>query len=78
MIEDWAGLHKEQINASRTVQQVKATLRELERTRSQVYEEELAQFDEQVQEVKLKAVEAVENFLRITHADQLHPEFCCQ
>ncbi|KAL8601524.1 hypothetical protein ACOMHN_000466 [Nucella lapillus] len=74
MIEDWKGLHKEQINASRTVQQVKATLRDLERTRAQVYEEELDQFDEQVQEVKLKALAATENFLCISQADHLHPD----
>ncbi|XP_076459316.1 syntaxin-17-like [Babylonia areolata] len=74
VIEDWKGLHKEQINASRTVQQVKATLRDLERTRAQVYDEELDQFDEQVQDIKLKAVAAVESFLRVSQADQLHPD----
>lgn len=71
--EDWVGLHKEQVNASRTVQQVKANLRELERTRSQVKDEDVDQFDTQVQEVKVKAIAAVESFLRISQADQLVP-----
>ncbi|KAK7507288.1 hypothetical protein BaRGS_00001223 [Batillaria attramentaria] len=73
LAEDWVGLHKEQVNSSRTVQQVKANLRELERARSRVYDDEVDQFDIQVQEVKVKAVAAVESFLRISHADQLVP-----
>ncbi|KAK7097690.1 syntaxin-17-like [Littorina saxatilis] len=73
-MEDWVGLHKEQVNASRTVQQVKATLRELERARSQVFDDEVDQFDRQVQDAKVKAVAAVESFLRISQADQLQPE----
>ena len=77
-MEYWEGLHKEQVNASRTVQQVKATLRELERTRSQVFDEEVDQFDEQMQEAKVKAVAAVESFMRISQADQLQLEMNCQ
>lgn len=71
--EDWLGLHKEQVNASRTVQQVKANLRQLERVRSQVYDEEVDHFDQQVQDLKVKAIEAVEGFLQISHVDQLVP-----
>ena len=76
-IEHWEGLHKEQVNASRTVQQVKATLRELERTRAQVFDEELDLFDEQMQEPKVKAVAAVESFMRISQVDQLQPDINC-
>ena len=77
-IEHWEGLHKEQVNASRTVQQIKATLRELERTRAQVFVEELDVFDEQMQEPKVKAVRAVESFMRISQVDQLQPAVNCQ
>ena len=63
------GLHQEQINASRTVQQVKATLAELERTRSQVFDNEVQQFDRLVQEVKVQAVMAVEMYLNADPPD---------
>ncbi|KAK7097691.1 syntaxin-17-like [Littorina saxatilis] len=67
-IEDWVGLHKEQVNATRTVQQVKATLRELEQVRTRVLDDEVNQFDKQVRDTKVKAVCALQSFLRIRHA----------
>lgn len=62
------GLHKEQVNATRTVQQVKATLRELEQVRTRVLDDEVNQFDKQVRDTKVKAVCALQSFLRIRHA----------
>lgn len=72
--EDWVGLHKEQVNASRTVQQVQANLRELERARAQVYDDDIGQFDSQVQEVRIKSVAAVENFLKKSQVKDLTPD----
>lgn len=75
--EDWVGLHKEQVNASRTVQQVQANLRELERARAQVYDDDIGQFDSQVQEVRIKSVAAVENFLKKSQVKDLTPGNQC-
>ncbi|GFS04330.1 syntaxin-17-like [Elysia marginata] len=61
--EDWRGLHKEQVNASRTVQQINANIREVERTRTQVVDKDLALFDSRVQGVKTKAVVSMEQFM---------------
>ncbi|RUS82111.1 hypothetical protein EGW08_010123, partial [Elysia chlorotica] len=60
--EDWPGLHKEQVNASRTVQQIKANIREVERARTQVVDRDLGLFDSKVHDVKMKAISAVDEF----------------
>ncbi|BFZ15611.1 hypothetical protein BsWGS_18650 [Bradybaena similaris] len=61
--EDWNGLHKEQVNATRTIQQIKANIREIEKARNQVKNEDLPEFDVKVQLVKSKAVYAMEEFM---------------
>ena len=70
---DWTGLHKEQVNASRTVQQVKATLRELERTRQQVVDEDVEKFDRSLEEIKNQTVMAVKMFVQISQVDEFQP-----
>ena len=62
-VEDWAGLTREQINASRTVQQVKANIRQLEQTRTCVCDDDLAQFDASLADIQKQTVAAVVDFL---------------
>ncbi|CAG5118763.1 unnamed protein product [Candidula unifasciata] len=68
--EDWNGLHKEQVNATRTIQQIKANIREIEKARNQVKNEDLPEFDAKVQEVKSKAVFAMEEFMNFIGFEQ--------
>lgn len=62
--EDWNNLHKEQINASRTIQQIEANIREIEKARNQVKAEDLVHFDQRVKDVKIKALEAMKEFIK--------------
>ncbi|XP_067687314.1 syntaxin-17-like [Haliotis asinina] len=64
--ENWKGLDKEQVNASRTIQQIKANIREIEKARRQVREEDLAKFDDKVECMKEKAVQSIEAFVAET------------
>jgi hypothetical protein len=61
---DWQSLNREQVYATRTVQQLKSNLKALERTRAQVADEDVAKFDEQVKNVQDSAIATVEEFLR--------------
>ncbi|XP_041374590.1 syntaxin-17-like [Gigantopelta aegis] len=63
-IEDWVGLNKEQINASRTIQQIKANIREIEKARKQTCDDDLRLFDEKVEDMKVRALEAVQEFIQ--------------
>ncbi|GFN99790.1 syntaxin-17-like [Plakobranchus ocellatus] len=62
-VEDWTGLHREQVNASRTIQQINANIREIERARTQVIDKDLSLFDSRVQDVKVKALSAMDEFM---------------
>ncbi|XP_046548928.1 syntaxin-17-like [Haliotis rubra] len=64
--ENWKGLNKEQINASRTIQQIKANIREIEKARGQIVEEDLAKFDDKVECMKEKAVQSIKAFVTET------------
>ncbi|XP_077997451.1 syntaxin-17-like [Glandiceps talaboti] len=62
-LQEWEKLNVELINASRTVQQLKANVREMEKTRNQIREEDLERFDERIQGIKEEAIAAVMNFI---------------
>ncbi|XP_059161996.1 syntaxin-17-like isoform X2 [Physella acuta] len=71
--EDWSGLHKEQVNVVRTIQQVEANIKEIEKAREQVIDEDLIQFDVKIQDVKNKAQLAVKelmNFIGINTSNK--------
>jgi len=51
------------VNASRTIQQVKANLREIEKTRKQVEEHDLEVFDEKIKNMKDGSLKAVREFV---------------
>ncbi|KAK6165855.1 hypothetical protein SNE40_022684 [Patella caerulea] len=61
--QKWTLLNKEQINASSTVQQVKVNIIELEKVRSLINDKDLHKFDAFTEEVKLKAIKTVEDFI---------------
>ncbi|XP_072181087.1 syntaxin-17-like [Diadema setosum] len=57
--QQWDKLRAEQINARRTVQQLKANVREMEKVRLQVCEADLEEFDGQMAPVKDDVIHAV-------------------
>ncbi|CAN8000455.1 unnamed protein product, partial [Ixodes pacificus] len=61
-LKQWDKLHVEQINASRTVQQLKADLYELDHVRSQVQPENLKQFEKLVFPMQEEALQKVRSF----------------
>jgi S-adenosylmethionine hydrolase len=56
-------LDKEQINASRTCQQLKSNIRQLEQTRSRLEDGALAKFDEKTSDIRMQAITSVIEFL---------------
>ncbi|KAI0212937.1 Syntaxin-17 [Lamellibrachia satsuma] len=62
-IEDWSGLTREQTNASRTVQQVKANIKQLEQTRACVCDDDLPRFDASLADIQKQTIVAVVEFL---------------
>lgn len=62
--EDWNKLNTEQVNARLTVQQLKANLREMDKARCQIRDEDLQKLDARVNPLKEEAVEAVANFIQ--------------
>lgn len=62
-VEDWSGLTREQINASRTVQQVKANIKQLEQTRACVCDADLPRFDASLADIQKQTILAVVEFL---------------
>lgn len=60
--EAWHSLNVEQINASRTVQQLRATIREMDKTKNQIREEDLDLFEKRIAPTKKQAVGAIQSF----------------
>ncbi|KAM3613838.1 uncharacterized protein V6R79_005837 [Siganus canaliculatus] len=59
----WDRLHQEQINASRTVQQLRANIREMEKLCSRVRPEDAAALEELVKPIRDRASVAAQDFL---------------
>ncbi|XP_052235108.1 syntaxin-17-like [Dreissena polymorpha] len=64
-LQDWSSLNNEQINASRTIQQIKANVQEIEKCRLQVKDEDLEAFDERILPMKKSALGSVQDFFSI-------------
>ncbi|GAB1610824.1 syntaxin-17-like isoform X1 [Argonauta hians] len=62
-LDDLYSLNKEQVNAGRTVQQIKANIKELEKARSRIVEEDLTKFDAKLRHVKEKALTAITEYI---------------
>ncbi|XP_022111877.1 syntaxin-17-like [Acanthaster planci] len=67
--KNWAKLTTEQVNARQTVQQLKANIREMEKTRSLVIESDLPSFDSRVSPIKEEAILAVMQFIEMNNLD---------
>ncbi|KAL5005734.1 hypothetical protein ScPMuIL_016892 [Solemya velum] len=65
--QDWESLDRELINATRTIQQIKANMREIERTRRQVVEEDQSKFDSRIQAIKDTASADVAEFITMSN-----------
>ncbi|KAJ8320042.1 hypothetical protein KUTeg_001629 [Tegillarca granosa] len=70
-LSDWANLNQEQTNASRTVQQIKANVKEIEKTRKQVVDEDLELFDKKTENMKQMAVAGVLEFIHVNSTDKV-------
>ena len=68
-LEDWSSLNAENINATRTVQQIKANLREIEKVRHQVCDEDLNTFDNKINDMREGAIQSVLDFTTMGRTD---------
>jgi len=62
-LEQWGSVHKEQVNARRTVQQLKTDLVEMDMVERQVADQDLPTFLKQVDPIRSQAIKALEDFL---------------
>lgn len=62
--EDWKKVNTEQINARLTVQQLKANIREMDKARCQIREEDHEQLDALVNPLKQEALDAIAEFIQ--------------
>lgn len=61
--EEWDKVHREQVNASRTIQQLKADIWEVDKLRQQVLDDDVDKFEERVSSVRKEALDAVQEFI---------------
>ncbi|XP_020792948.1 syntaxin-17 [Boleophthalmus pectinirostris] len=79
-LQQWDKLHDEHINAIRTVQQLRANMREMEKLCGRVRKEDAASLEKLVQPIRERASAAVQDFLllhpapdpQVTHAPADH------
>ncbi|XP_061918881.1 syntaxin-17 isoform X1 [Entelurus aequoreus] len=71
--QQWDRLHQEHINASRTVQQLRANIREMEKLCSRVRAEDAAALERLVRPVKDRASSATRDFLLLHSNPALKP-----
>uniref|UniRef100_T1IPI1 t-SNARE coiled-coil homology domain-containing protein n=1 Tax=Strigamia maritima TaxID=126957 RepID=T1IPI1_STRMM len=62
-LSEWDKVHREQVNASRTVQQLTADIWEIERLRNQIRTEDLIEFDKKLSPLKTETLNAIQAFL---------------
>lgn len=70
--QQWDKLHQEHINSSRTVQQLRSNLREMEKLCGRVRAEDAAALDKLVQPIREQASTAARDFLRL-HSEAVNP-----
>ncbi|XP_036413938.1 syntaxin-17 [Colossoma macropomum] len=66
----WDRLHQEHINASRTVQQLRSNLKEMEKLCGRVHSTDAPALEKLVQPIRERASAAAQNFLRL-HSDSI-------
>ena len=62
-LQDYESLDREQINASRTCQQLKSNIKQLEQARSRLEAQDLDKFDQRISEIRMQAITSVVEFL---------------
>lgn len=62
-VGDWAKMHREQINATRLIKQLKALLYEMDMLRNQVQDSDLRKFDELTNSARNTAQDAIKEYL---------------
>ncbi|XP_069671492.1 syntaxin-17 [Periplaneta americana] len=67
---DWDRMHREQINATRLVKQLKALLYEMDILRSQVQDSDLQKFDSLTDQARKNAQDAIKEYLVLNHRGQ--------
>ena len=65
-LNDWNALHRENVNATRTVQQIKANIKEIKRLRSQVVEEDVEEFDNKTDPMVQQALKTLQDFVHLS------------
>uniref|UniRef100_K1QLT0 Syntaxin-17 n=1 Tax=Magallana gigas TaxID=29159 RepID=K1QLT0_MAGGI len=73
-ISDWNALHRENINATRTVQQIKANIKEIKKLRNQVLEEDIEKFDDRTEPMVQQAIQTLQDF-SLTELNSMVHEF---
>lgn len=63
--EAWFELNKEQINAARTVQQLKSHMKEIENTRNQIQPADVQEFDERIKPIQDEVLAGVSSFREV-------------
>ncbi|KAK2146959.1 hypothetical protein LSH36_576g00049 [Paralvinella palmiformis] len=71
--QQWDLLTKEQINSSRTVKQLKSTIKQLEQTREQILAKEQAKFDDSIGDIQQQTIAAIIEFLDLQAGCDLDP-----
>ncbi|XP_061530848.1 LOW QUALITY PROTEIN: syntaxin-17 [Phycodurus eques] len=71
--QQWGRLHQEHINASRTVQQLRANIREMEKLCTRVRAEDAAALERLIKPVKDRASAAARDFLQLHSNPALEP-----
>lgn len=71
--QQWDLLTKEQINSSRTVKQLKSTIKQLEHTREQVLLNEQTKFDDSIGDIRQKTIGAIIEFLDLQATCDIDP-----
>lgn len=65
-LSDWNALHRENINATRTVQQIKANIKEIKKLRTQVMDDDVKEFDNKTDPMVQQAVETLQDFVDLS------------
>ncbi|XP_014676568.1 PREDICTED: syntaxin-17-like [Priapulus caudatus] len=69
-LRQWDRVHREQVNAARTVQQLKSDILEIDLVRCQVRDEDVVEFDRRLEPIKTRAIEAVVELISLQHGDR--------
>ncbi|XP_064646753.1 syntaxin-17-like [Lineus longissimus] len=69
-LEEWTHLNREHINSSRTVQQLKANIQEIENTRTKVLDSDVEAFDKKIENIRQEASMRIIEFLNLYGHDK--------